>query len=148
MPWRSIRSFQKSGREIVTSVRAGRPAPALLPPLLLAACLGLVWATAAGAVYARPRYLLPVMAATAIHIGVAWSHLWSRARVGLHPRDLTLGWHKVAKDVDVYVIPASHRTSVTTYGDVLAARLHACLSKVQARAPEFRPVSYGTTREE
>ncbi len=68
------------GRGIVTSVHAGRPAPALLPPLLLAACLGLVWATAAGAVYARPRYLLPVMAATAIHIGVVWSHLWSRAR--------------------------------------------------------------------
>jgi len=68
------------GREIATSVRAGRPSPALLPPLLLAACLALVWATAAGAVYARPRYLLPVMAATAVQIGVVWSHLWSRSR--------------------------------------------------------------------
>jgi hypothetical protein len=40
-----------------------------------------VWATASGAVYGRPRYLLPVMAATAIHIGVVWSAAWSRARV-------------------------------------------------------------------
>lgn len=68
------------GREIAASVRAGRPSPALLPPLLLVACLGLVWATAAGAVYARPRYLLPVMAATAVHMGVVWGHLWARAR--------------------------------------------------------------------
>jgi hypothetical protein len=69
------------GREIAASLRAGRPSPAVLPPLLLVTCLGLVWATAAGAVYARPRYLLPVMAATAVHIGVVWSAAWSRARV-------------------------------------------------------------------
>src|SRR6185369_1958834 len=53
----------------------------VLPPVLLVACLALVWATASGAVYGRPRYLLPVMAATAIHIGVVWSAAWSRARV-------------------------------------------------------------------
>jgi hypothetical protein len=69
------------GRAIVSSVRRGRPAAALLPPVLAAACLALVWATAAGAVYARPRYLLPVMAATAVHIGVVWGWAWSRARV-------------------------------------------------------------------
>jgi hypothetical protein len=69
------------GRAIVGSVRRGRPAAALLPPVLAAACLALVWATAAGAVYARPRYLLPVMAATAVHIGVVWGRAWSRARV-------------------------------------------------------------------
>ena len=69
------------GREIAASIRSGRPSPALLPPLLLVACLALVWATASGAVYGRPRYLLPVMAATAIHIGVVWSAAWSRARV-------------------------------------------------------------------
>jgi hypothetical protein len=69
------------GREIVSSLRSGRPSPALLPPILLVACLALVWATASGAVYGRPRYLLPVMAATAVHIGVVWGALWSRARV-------------------------------------------------------------------
>jgi hypothetical protein len=69
------------GREIVSSARSGRPSPAVLPPLLLVACLALVWATASGAVYGRPRYLLPVMAATAVHIGVVWSAMWSRARV-------------------------------------------------------------------
>jgi hypothetical protein len=68
------------GRDIVASVRAGRPSPALLPPLLLVACLGVVWSTAAGAVYSRPRYLLPVMAATAVHIGVVWSWTWARSR--------------------------------------------------------------------
>ena len=69
------------GREIVASIRAGRPSPALLPPVLLAACLALVWATAAGAVYSRPRYLLPVMAATAVQLGVVWAGLWGRSRV-------------------------------------------------------------------
>jgi hypothetical protein len=69
-------------RDLVTSVRLGRPSPALLPPLLLAACLLLVWATASGAVYGRPRYLLPIMAASAVHLGVVWSAAWSRARVG------------------------------------------------------------------
>lgn len=69
------------GREMATSIRAGRPSPALLPPLLLIACLALVWATASGAVYGRPRYLLPIMAATAIHLGVVWSAAWSRARL-------------------------------------------------------------------
>ena len=69
------------GREMVASIRSGRPSPALLPSLLLIACLALVWATASGAVYGRPRYLLPVMAATAIHIGVVWSAAWLRARV-------------------------------------------------------------------
>ena len=68
------------GREIAASIRTGRPSPALLPPLLLFACLALVWATASGAVYGRPRYLLPVMAATAVHIGVVFAAAWSRAR--------------------------------------------------------------------
>jgi len=67
-------------REIAASIRTGRPSPALLPPLLLFACLALVWATASGAVYGRPRYLLPVMAATAVHIGVVFAAAWSRAR--------------------------------------------------------------------
>ena len=66
---------------MAASIRAGRPSPALLPPLLLIACLALVWATASGAVYGRPRYLLPIMAATAIHLGVLWSAAWSRARL-------------------------------------------------------------------
>jgi hypothetical protein len=68
------------GREVVASVRAGRPSPALLPPLLLLASLAVVWATAAGAVYSRPRYLLPVMAATTLLGGVGWAHLWRRSR--------------------------------------------------------------------
>jgi hypothetical protein len=67
------------GGEMAASVRAGRPSPALLPPLLLAATLAVVWATAAGGVYSRPRYLLPVMAATAVHLGVAGAALWRRA---------------------------------------------------------------------
>jgi len=68
------------GHEIAASVRAGRPSPALLPPALLLSCVAIVWATAAGAVYSRPRYLLPVMAATALHLGAVWSWAWTRAR--------------------------------------------------------------------
>lgn len=69
------------GRDIVAAGRRGRPSPALLPPLLALSCFALVWATAAGAVYSRPRYLLPVMAATALGIGVIASRAWARSRV-------------------------------------------------------------------
>lgn len=68
------------GREIVASIRAGRPSPALLPPLLLACCLAQWWAVAAGRIYWRPRYLLPVTAVTAMHVGVVVAWLWARAR--------------------------------------------------------------------
>jgi hypothetical protein len=43
------------GATIAASIRSGSPSPALLPPVLLVACLALVWATASGAVYGRPR---------------------------------------------------------------------------------------------
>jgi hypothetical protein len=68
-------------RQIAASLRQGRPSPALLPPLLAVSCLALVWATAAGAVYSRPRYLLPVMGAAAVGIGVVGGRLWARSRV-------------------------------------------------------------------
>lgn len=69
------------GREIASSLREGRPSPALLPPLLLACCLAQWWAVAAGRIYWRPRYLLPVTAATAMHLGVVVAWLWPRTRV-------------------------------------------------------------------
>jgi hypothetical protein len=58
----------------------GRATPALLSPLLLVACLLLAWSVAAGKVYGRPRYLLPVAAATAIHFGVVAAWAWTRWR--------------------------------------------------------------------
>jgi hypothetical protein len=69
------------GREIVDSIREGRPSPSLLPPLLLACCLAQWWAVAAGRIYWRPRYLLPATAATAMHLGAVVAWLWSRTRV-------------------------------------------------------------------
>jgi len=69
------------GREIAASIRHGRPSPALLPPLLLACCLVQFWAVAAGRIYWRPRYLLPVTAATAMHVGPVLGWVWARARV-------------------------------------------------------------------
>ncbi len=68
------------GRGIVASVRARAGSAALLPPLLLAAAVALAWAAASGKVYWRPRYLLPVVAATAIHLGVVLGRLWMRSR--------------------------------------------------------------------
>jgi hypothetical protein len=47
---------------------------------VLLASLALAWATASGKVYWRPRYLLPVSAATAAHLGVALAWLWRRSR--------------------------------------------------------------------
>jgi len=39
------------------------------------------WAVASGRIYWRPRYLLLVTAATAMHLGVVLTWLWSRTRV-------------------------------------------------------------------
>jgi len=69
------------GREIAASLRRGRPTPALLAPLLLACCLVQFWAVASGRIYWRPRYLLPVCAATAVHLGVGVAWLASRSRL-------------------------------------------------------------------
>ena len=69
------------GRGIVASVRERAASSALLPPLLLLATVALAWAAASGKVYWRPRYLLPVVAATAIHFGVVLARLWGRSRV-------------------------------------------------------------------
>jgi len=68
------------GRRIAASLRARVTPAALLPVLLLIATVALSWAAASGKVYWRPRYLLPVVAATAIHLGVALAWLWGRSR--------------------------------------------------------------------
>jgi hypothetical protein len=57
----------------------GRPAAALLPLLLGLVNLALFWATAAGSINARPRYLLPLLAAFAIMLGVVAAWGWARA---------------------------------------------------------------------
>lgn len=60
--------------------RRGVPTPAVLAPLLMVFCLALFWAVASGSVYRRPRYLLPVVAAGAIHAGVLTAWAWTRSR--------------------------------------------------------------------
>jgi hypothetical protein len=67
-------------RDLARALRALRPTAAVLPPLLTAACLALFWAVASGLVLLRPRYLLPVVAATAVHLGVAAAALARRSR--------------------------------------------------------------------
>jgi hypothetical protein len=68
------------GRAIAGSIRRREASPALLPAVLILAALALWWATASGKVYWRPRYLLPVVAATAVHLGVVFGRLWGRSR--------------------------------------------------------------------
>jgi hypothetical protein len=58
-----------------------RPRADLLPVALMLGSVALAWAVAAGKVYARPRYLLPVTAAAAIFFGVAAAWLWARVRL-------------------------------------------------------------------
>jgi hypothetical protein len=65
---------------LVSGLRRAGASSDLLPPLLLVCCLGLFWAVASGRVYWRPRYLLPLMAATSIHLGVGLAWLWARSR--------------------------------------------------------------------
>ena len=68
------------GRALVKSLRRHGTSADLLPPLLLLCGLGLFWAVASGRVYWRPRYLLPVLAATSVHLGVGLAWLLARAR--------------------------------------------------------------------
>lgn len=68
------------GGEMYRSLRQGAPSPALLPPLLSLVCLMLFWAVAAGRLHWRPRYLLPVLAAATVHLGVVVAWLWARSR--------------------------------------------------------------------
>jgi hypothetical protein len=68
------------GPGIVRGLRRGVVLPDLLPPLLAFFCLGLFWSVASGRVYWRPRYLLPIVAASAVHLGAALGWLWRRSR--------------------------------------------------------------------
>jgi len=67
-------------RAIATALRQRGASADLLTPLVALGCLGLFWAVASGRVYWRPRYLLPIAGATAVHLGVASSWLWRRWR--------------------------------------------------------------------
>jgi len=67
--------------DLAAWLRRGRPGPAVLSPLLMAFCLALFWAVASGSVYRRPRYLLPVVAASAVHAGVLFAWLLAQSRV-------------------------------------------------------------------
>ncbi len=68
------------GRQVWVGLRKARPCAATLPPLLLACTLAFFWAVASGHVYSRPRYLLPVMAASSVHLGVLSAWAWRRSR--------------------------------------------------------------------
>ncbi|MET0553022.1 MAG: hypothetical protein ABW221_08295 [Vicinamibacteria bacterium] len=89
-PWQRVPGVALAAAALVPALLAAfvvlrrralrRSGPDLLPPLLLLACVGLAWAVAAGKVYGRPRYLLPVAAATAVHFGVVAAWAWTRSR--------------------------------------------------------------------
>jgi len=68
-------------RAAVRSLRGEGPASVLVPPLLLLTCLGIFWSVPGEQIHYRPRYLLPVMAATAIHLGTVAAWAWTRARL-------------------------------------------------------------------
>jgi hypothetical protein len=68
-------------RSLTASLHARAPRADILPPLLLVATLVLFWSAASGKVYLRPRYLLPLTAATAVHLGAVTAWIWVRSRV-------------------------------------------------------------------
>ncbi len=68
------------GRALAVAVSRRIPAGATLPPLLVVVTLAVFWSSAAGNVYFRPRYLLPLMGATAVHLGVVLAAVPRRAR--------------------------------------------------------------------
>src|SRR5262249_19697130 len=65
-------------RAIADGLRRLQANAAFLPPLLTASTLALFWATAAGGIHQRPRYLLPVLAAFSVHLGVVAAAAWRR----------------------------------------------------------------------
>jgi hypothetical protein len=67
-------------KDFVEWARRARPSPAVLAPLLMTFCLALFWAVASGSVYRRPRYLLPLVAASAVHAGVLCAWILTRSR--------------------------------------------------------------------
>lgn len=69
------------GRRVARARRLPRLGPSALAPLLLFLCLGLFLSMPAGKLHRRPRYLLPLSAATAVHLGVAWASLARRSRL-------------------------------------------------------------------
>jgi hypothetical protein len=90
-PWQHVPGVALAAAALLPALLVGflllrrhsirKAGPDLLPPLLMVACVVLAWSVAAGKVYGRPRYLLPVMAATAIHFGVVAGWAWTRNRV-------------------------------------------------------------------
>jgi hypothetical protein len=46
--------------------------------------------------------------------------------------DPTLGWYKMAQEVDVHLIPGEHLNCITKYAQILAATLRTCLAQIQA----------------
>jgi dolichyl-phosphate-mannose-protein mannosyltransferase len=70
----------RHGAGLARGLRAGRPPASLLPPLLALATLVPFWAVAAGSIYWRPRYLLPVTAAAAVIAGAVAAWAWTRSR--------------------------------------------------------------------
>lgn len=80
LPALLLASLTLTGRHIWRGLRQARPPSAILPPLLLACSLAFFWAVASGHVYSRPRYLLPVMAASSVHLGVVSAWTWKRSR--------------------------------------------------------------------
>jgi hypothetical protein len=79
-------AFAVRCRPALRGALAGRPTPALLPPLLLLVNTMIVLAMIRGSPYERPRYLLPIAAATAVHLGVVvqWISLrWRWTALGV-----------------------------------------------------------------
>jgi hypothetical protein len=76
----TVLAYALTQRRLLRAALGGQPGAVLLPPLLAAVNLALFWATAAGRINDRPRYLLPLLAACAVMLGVVAAWGWARAR--------------------------------------------------------------------
>lgn len=56
---------------------------------------------------------------------------WPSSQPTKYPDDPTMGWGKVAAEVEVHTVPGGHASAVATHGKVLADHLRTCLLKVQ-----------------
>ena len=59
---------------------------------------------------------------------------WPREEPAECVGDPTMGWHHVAREVEVHLLPGGHLTSITKYIEVVGERLKSCLLKAEKLA--------------
>jgi amino acid adenylation domain-containing protein len=64
------------------------------------------------------------------------SLFWPSEEIIEDSEDPTVGWGRIAAEVDLHLIPGDHLTCITRHSEVLAEHLNTCLREAQAGDPD------------